>query len=128
MRTIEFDMQKYVDDLNGFVRGENRLGATIMPETDVDPACETQEYAMAKESAIDDIENDGDRIINIIRDKENAAKIQDYRFDFLEMESKIYTHNGRIANKAEFANKVLNLIDDCIENLAIDDARKEILG
>ena len=122
-KTIGFDLQKYVHDLCGFNRGENKLGETIS-ENETDPACETQEYAVAKENAIKDIEDDGDRIINVIKD--NAERIQDFRFDFLLQESKVYSAAGRIANKAEFANKVLGLIDDCIENLAIDDAHKEL--
>jgi len=95
-----------------------------MPETDIDPACDTQGYAMAKERAIKEIYENSDLVETIIIS--NAQRIQELRYDYLDQKETNYTSNGRIALKAELANSILNLIDDEIENIAIDLARKEV--
>ncbi len=98
--------------------------SSTMKETEIDPVCDTPEFANAKERIRNDLEDCGDSIEKIIRD--NADLIQDFRFKYQEKLKNIAYSDETLIY--EFGEKVLELIDRKLNDQAEEDAEKEILG
>ena len=91
-------------------------------ETELEQECETALYASTKENCRAFLEDDADVIEGII--EENADLIQDWRFKYLQ---KRRLNKEELMLKAEFAHKVLEMIDRKLDDKA-EEATKQELG